>query len=193
MPLLEANKIPVLELDAKTYTEVKDTLRLLGRIYGTQERAEVECALLDRQVAAVTGKLPPTAKSVAIMHATASSVSVEGETSIAGCAAAILGLRNVAAAGANRDGRTAYSMESLAEQDPELIFITSMGKEADIEQRLRSDFKNNPAWGALRAVQAGRVYALPERLFLLNPGLKYPEAIQYLAACAYPEVFGDGK
>ena len=68
-------------------------------------------------------------------------------------------------------------METLVEQNPEIIFITSMGKPEEIENRLRTDFKNNPAWNSLPAVKAGRVYVLPEKLFLINPGLRYPEAV----------------
>lgn len=84
-------------------------------------------------------------------------------------------------------------MEALVEQNPEIIFITSMGKADEIENRLRSDFKNNPAWASLQAVQNGKVYVLPENLFLLNPGLEYPKAVEYMARQVYPEVFADGK
>ena len=55
------------------------------------------------------------------------------------------------------------------------------------------DFKKNPAWNSLTAVQQGKVYVLPERLFLINPGLRYPEAVKYMAQQVYPEVFKDGK
>lgn len=194
VPLLESNKISVIEFDTRTYQEVKDALMVLGRIYGTVDKAQAECGALDKEVKAVTGKLPGEKKKVVIMHATASSVTVEGPRSIAGCVSDLLGFENVAAAAlkGNSD-KTPYSMESLVGQDPEIIFITSMGKPDEIENRLRADFKNNPAWNSLRAVREGRVYVLPEQLFLLNPGLKYPEAVRYMAARVYPEVFGDGR
>ena len=80
-------------------------------------------------------------------------------------------------------------METLVEQNPDIIFVTSMGKPGEIENRLRTDFKNNPAWNSLQAVQQGRVYVLPENLFLINPGLRYPQAVKYMAKQVYPEVF----
>lgn len=191
VPLLESNKIKVIELDAKTYDEVKQTVTLLGEIYGTQEKAAAENALLDSQIKAVTDKLPRQEKKrVVIMHATASSVTVEGSRSIAGCISDLLGFENVAAqALKGKSDKTPYSMETLVEQDPELIFITSMGKPEEIESRLRTDFKNNPAWNSLSAVKQGKIYVLPEKLFLLNPGLKYPEAVKYMAQQVYPEAF----
>lgn len=194
VPLLESNKINVIELDAKTFDEVKNTVKILGDIYGTQDKAKAENELLDKQVAAVTGKLPKEKKRIVIMHATASAVTVEGTHSIAGCVSDLLGFENVAAAALKGKGdKTPYSMETLVEQNPEIIFITSMGKPEEIENRLRSDFKNNPAWNSLKAVQAGRVYVLPENLFLINPGLRYPAAVRYMAKQVYPEVFADGK
>ena len=194
VPLLESNKISVIELNAKTYDQVKDTVKLLGDIYGVQEKAKAEIAALDKKIKAVTDALPKEKKRVVIMHATASSVTVEGSQTIAGCVSDILGFENVAAAALKGSStKTPYSMESLVGQNPELIFITSMGKAEEIENRLRKDFKNNPAWNSLPAVRQGKVYVLPENLFLLNPGLDYPEAVKYMAKQVYPEVFNNGK
>ena len=194
VPLLESNKINVIEFDAKTYDEVKQTVKVLGDIYGNQDKAKAENALLDKEIEGIKAKLPKEKKRIVIMHATASSVTVEGSRSIAGCVSDILGFENVAAAALKgKSDKTPYSMESLVGQNPDLIFITSMGKAEEIENRLRKDFKKNPAWNSLPAVQQGKVYVLPERLFLINPGLRYPEAVKYMAQQVYPEVFKDGK
>lgn len=194
VPLLESNKINVVEFDTHTYKDVQQMVTTLGEIFGTQEKAAAENKLLDEQIAAVTTKLPKEHKRVVIMHATASAVTVEGPKSIAGCVSDLLGFENVAAAALQgKSEKTPYSMEKLVEQDPEIIFITSMGKPKEIENRLKVDFQNNPAWNSLGAVKAGRVYVLPEKLFLLNPGLRYPEAVRYMAQLVYPEVVGNGK
>ena len=195
-PILESNNINVIQFDAKTYEDVKSTVMVLGNVYGTQDKAKAECELLDKEIKAITDKLPveKSKKKIVIMHATASSVTVEGKKSIAGCVSDILGFDNVAATAlGGKSEKTPYSMESLVGQNPEIIFITSMGKADEIENRLRADFKNNPAWNSLEAVQKGKVYVLPERLFLINPGLNYPEAVEYMAKQVYPEVFKDGK
>lgn len=190
VPMLESNKINVIEFDAKTFDEVKRTVTTLGDIYGTQAKAKAENELLDKEVKAITDKLPKESKSVVIMHATASAVTVEGSHSIAGCVSDLLGFKNVSAAALKgKSDKTPYSMETLVEQNPDIIFVTSMGKPGEIENRLRTDFKNNPAWSSLQAVQQGRVYVLPENLFLINPGLRYPQAVKYMAKQVYPEVF----
>lgn len=127
-----------------------------------------------------------------ILHATPSTVTVELENSIAGGVAKLLGFKNVAGGAKAVEGspeRTPYSIEALVEQDPEILFITSMGAREKIESRLQADVKGNPAYAALRAVRQQKVYVLPENLFLLNPGLRYPEAVKLMAKDVYPELF----
>ncbi len=196
LPLLESNKIPVIAINPKTYDEVKDKLVVIGKIYGVPERGEAVAAKMDQQIRAVTDKLPHEEKRIVILHATPSNVTVELENSIAGCVAKILGFKNVVAGSKNLKGKpekTPYSMETLVEKNPEIIFITFMGNDGEIENRLRADVKSNPAWSSLKAVRNDKVYLLPEKLFLLNPGLNYPEAVEYMAKTVYPEVFKDEK
>ena len=47
----------------------------------------------------------------------------------------------------------------------------------------------NPAWQTVDAVKNGRVYYLPQDLFLLSPGIHYPDAVETMAKCVYPEAF----
>ena len=86
-----------------------------------------------------------------------------------------------------------YTFEELVKNDPEIIFITSMGNDEAIENRLRSDVQSNPAWNSLKAVRENRIIFLPEQLFLINPGLQYPKAVEYMAKTVYPEVFTNAK
>ncbi|MEG1726891.1 MAG: ABC transporter substrate-binding protein [Acidaminococcaceae bacterium] len=196
IPLLEANGVPVIMLGFKTYKDVQDKLELLGHIYGVPEQGKQIAADLDKKVAAVADKLPKQEKTIVIMHASAKNVTVELDNSIAGCVANLLHFKNVAMGGIPLSGspdKTPYSLEELVTRNPEVIFITSMGDIEDIENRLRADVQNSPAWNSLQAVQQGRIYFLPEKLFLLNPGLDYPLAVQYMAQTVYPEVYAHEK
>ena len=89
----------------------------------------------------------------------------------------------------NNPEKTPYSMEIMVEQNPGIIFITSMGEQNKIEERLKADIKSNPSWNSLQAVKNNKIYILPENLFLLNPGLDYPQAIKFMAKTVYPEAF----
>jgi iron complex transport system substrate-binding protein len=191
LPILEANHIPVAFFATKSYADVKRTLTTIGKIYGNPDAAAAKIAELDQQINTIVSKIPQKKVTVAIIHATPSNVTVELDTSIAGDIAKRLGFTNVASgAGSKESGdRIPYSMEVLVAKNPDAIFITSMGDAPKIEARLQKDVKANPAWNSLNAVKNNKLFVLPENLFLLNPGLAYPKAVEFMAKTIYPEAF----
>ena len=194
--LLESNNIPVIEIDVRTYKEVRNALKLIGKIYGAEQIGQQAAEKLDNEISKISEKIPKDEKKIVILHASAKNVTVELDGTIAGSAAKLLGFKNVAAGSTPLSGdpdKTPYSLEELVKNDPELIFITSMGTDAAIENRLRSDVQSNPAWNSLKAVRENRIIFLPEQLFLINPGLQYPKAVEYMAKSVYPEVFSNAK
>jgi iron complex transport system substrate-binding protein len=192
IPILEQNNIPVLALRTKTYDDVKRNLEVIGKVYGKEDTAKAKQAEMDAAIAAITDKLPHEHKKIAIIHATPSSVTVELPNSLAGDIAQLLHLDNVAAGAGTVQGdaeKIPYSMEALVEKNPDVIFFTSMGPSEKIQKRIKQDVESSPAWSSLKAVEEGSVYVLPENYFLLNPGLDYPKAVDYMARLVYPEVF----
>ena len=59
----------------------------------------------------------------------------------------------------------------------------------EIKGNMDQLMKSNPAWQTIPAVRDGRVYYLPQELFLLSPGIHYPEAVETMAKLVYPGVF----
>ena len=45
-----------------------------------------------------------------------------------------------------------------------------------------------PAWQSIPAVKNKQVYYLPQELFLLSPGIHYPEAVATMAKCVHPDM-----
>jgi iron complex transport system substrate-binding protein len=191
--MFESNHIKTLTLQPKTYEETKSALKTVGKIYGKSATADIKIKEMDDKIAAIVSKIPKShKKSIVILHATPSTVTVELENSIAGNVAKILGFTNVAAGTAAIQGKpekAPYSMEVLVEMNPDIIFITSMGTQEKVEKRLHADVEGNPAYAALGAVKNNKVYVLPEDLFLLAPGLRYPEAVELMAKDVFPENF----
>lgn len=188
----EDNNIPVIVLDMRTYDQVKHTVDVLGQITGSTDKAAALIGDMDGKIDAVKAKIPPEGRRIAILHSTSQNVTVQLEGSIAGSVAKILGFTNIA------DGITPlesnptaapYSLETLVEQNPEIIFVTSMGKMETIKEAMLKNVESNPAWQTLPAVQAGKVYFLPQEMFLLSPGIHYPEAVETMAKLAYPDKF----
>lgn len=188
----EDNGIPVVVLDMRTYDEVKHTVDILGQITGNQEKAIQLVQDMDNKIAEIKAKLPQEQKRIAILHSTAQNVTVQLEGSIAGSTAEILGLDNIAKGTTpldNNPNSAPYSLETLVSANPDVIFVTSMGKLETIKQSMMANVESNPAWQALPAVKAQKVYFLPQELFLLSPGIHYPEAVETMARLVYPDRF----
>lgn len=196
VPILESSNIPVMMLKMKTYDDILAKVKLFGEIAGTQEQAQSLITTMQTKVNGVTAKLPAQNKKVVILHATAKTVTVELENSITGNIASILKLKNIAAGSqpiAGDSDITPYSLEKLVEGDPDTILVVTMGNMDEIEKRMKADLASNPAWSELRAVKTGQIFFLPVELFQLNPGIRYHEAVEYLAKVMYPEVYGNVK
>ena len=189
---LESNGIQTVVLDMKSYYDVKNEVQVLAQITGEPQKGEQLIHDMDAKIQAIKDKIPQDAHRVSILHTTNQGLSVQLEGSIAGCTARLLGWDNVAAGMTplekNPDAAP-YSLETLVEQNPEILFITSMGKLEEAKAGMEQTMTENPAWQTVDAVKNGRVYYLPQDLFLLSPGIHYPEAVETMAKCVYPEAF----
>ncbi len=187
---LEENGIKTVVLDMKSYDDVKDEIRAMAKITGEEQKGEDLIASMNQKIADIKAKIPADKHRVSIIHSTNQGLTIQLDGSIAGCTAKMLGWDNVASGMTplekNPDAAP-YSMETLVEQNPEVIFVTSMGKIEEAKAGMDKTMQENPAWQTVEAVKNGRVYYLPQDLFLLSPGIHYPEAVETMAKCLYPE------
>ena len=190
--ILEENHIPAAVLATKTYADVKEQITLFAKITGREEIGRKFIADMDGKIAATAEKMPADKKRVVILHGTAQGLSIELPGSIAGNVVDMLGFTNVAAGMPSMDKKpdaAPYSLETLAAQNPDIIFVTSMGQIDDIKRAIGQMMGDNPAWQTIPAVREGKIFYLPQDMFLLSPGLHYPEAVAYMAKLVCPELF----
>ena len=190
--VLNGNKISFVIVDMKGYDSVKKNIAMFAEITGQPDTGKKIIDEMDSKIKNIVDKLPQEKKRVAILHSTAQGLSVQLDNSIAGNVVQILNLENVASGmeAAKDSGDTApYSLETLIEQNPEIIFVTSMGNLDEIKSNMEKIISENPAWQTIPAIRENRFYYLPQDLFLLSPGVNYPEAVEYVAKLIYPENF----
>ena len=183
LPVLEENKIPALVVNMKTYDDVKRALKIFATLSGDAAAGDKIISDMDAEIKAVVDSASKKKYRVAILHSTAQGLSVQLDGSIAGSIVKMFGWENVASGMTplekNPDAAP-YSMETLAAQNPEIIFVTSMGNLDDIKANMLAAIDANEAWQAIGAVKNHRLYFLPQDLFLLSPGLRYPEAVRMM-------------
>ncbi len=192
LDVLDENRIPALVLDMKSYSDVKHELEVFGELTKNTDKANQIISEMDNKIKAIVDKVPKDKHRIAILHSTAQGLSVQLDGSIAGNISKMFGWENVAAnmtpLESNPDAAP-YSLETLAEQNPEIIFVTSMGKIDEIKSNMQQNIETNPAWQTIGAIKNKQLYYLPQDLFLLSPGLRYPEAVENMAALIYPNLF----
>ncbi len=188
---LEGNGIQTLVVSGKTYADVQHEISMFAQVTGETAKGEQVLSDMDAQLAQVKEQIKgQSTPRVAIIHSTTNGLSVQLPGSIAGSVAELLGWTNTAAdltPNKKHPDTAPYSLESLVAQNPDVLFITSMGDIEAIKASMTQTMQENPAWQTIPAVRDGRVYYLPQNLFLLSPGLHYPEAAAYMAHCLYPE------
>ena len=189
--ILDENKIPFIVIDMKSYDDVTKNILTFAEISGQPEIALDIIERMDEKITHIVQKIPPEKKRVAVLHSTAQGLSVQLDGSIAGNVLQILGWENVAAGMEAINGKAdtaPYSLETLVEQNPEIIFVTSMGNIDEIKANMEKTISENAAWQTIPAIQNNQLYYLPQDLFLLSPGVHYPDAVKYVANLIYPEI-----
>lgn len=78
------------------------------------------------------------------------------------------------------------SIEEILLEDPDMIFITTMGDE-EAAKAYMTGVLEEEQWQQLSAVQEGNYYFLPKDLFHFKPNARWAEAYEYLLDLLYPE------
>ena len=81
------------------------------------------------------------------------------------------------------------SIEAIVKEDPDYIFVTTMGDEDKAIEALREGIGSNPVWQSLTAIKNDKLIVLPKDLFHYKPNARWAESYEYLAKILYPEVF----
>lgn len=173
-------------LDQKAY----ETIRILGELYGLEDRAKELTAYLkgiQADLDSRTADIPEEDKPTVYV----AGVSFRGSHGFEGTEAgygpfALIHARNLADT-TGQTGAFDIDPEQVLSWDPEVIFLDFEGMEL-----IRADYEKNPDYyNALTAVAEGRVYSqISFRNYASN--LETALADAYYAACIlYPEQFAD--
>lgn len=79
------------------------------------------------------------------------------------------------------------STEAILVDNPEYLFITTMGDEAAAKEYMNSVL-NTSGWKELSCVTNGNYTFLPKDMFHFKPNARWAEAYEYLIGILYPEV-----
>jgi len=81
------------------------------------------------------------------------------------------------------------SMEVIIQEDPDYIFVVTMGDSEKAINALKDGIGKNPAWSDLSAVKNDRFIVLPKELFHYKPNSRWGDSYEYVARILYPDKF----
>lgn len=77
------------------------------------------------------------------------------------------------------------SMETIIDENPDFIFVVTMGKVDAAIATLENGIMANPAWNNLAAVKNNNYHVLPKDLFQYKPNARWGESYEYLEKILY--------
>lgn len=173
---LEESGVPAAYFDVETFEDYLDMLKICTDITGRanlyEQNGTAVQARIDRAIAKSQGQDAPT---VLFIRAYSTGAMLRD-----------LGCVNIA--DQNGSLLEELSMEEIIRQDPDFIFVTTMGASSEkAMQALAEGIESNPAWAGLTAVKEGRYILLPKELFHNKPNHRWGESYEILADYLYAE------
>ncbi|MDK6028354.1 ABC transporter substrate-binding protein [Ignisphaera sp. 4213-co] len=173
---------------AKDQYDIYKDLRLLGQIFGVEQKAEEVISNIDKKISSIINKLVNVSRPRVLQLAGPPSWglwSAGGDTFI-GWLIKTAGGSNIAS---TYSGWPQLSYEYILSKDPEVIIITAHDVDAKsvYKEVSSSPLVNTTAW------KKGRVYLLTGEAddVLSRPGPRIAEALEILAKIIHPEIFGE--
>lgn len=205
----------ILSADLTAHLELQPALQQMGIEYGYFREDTFEeysmvmqqfCAINDEsgallqenvtdvknRIQSVIDAVPTeTDQSFLLLRAFSSGMKAKTDDNLAGQILNEFGLSNIA------DNSPSIledlSMEQIMIEDPDYIFVITMGDEQAAREYLMCNVENDPAWAGLSAVQNGRYIILPQDLFHYKPNHRWDESYRMLAEILYPERFTEAE
>lgn len=124
------------------------------------------------------------APKVLLIRAFATGAKAKGEDNHTGAMLAQLGCENII--DKNKSLLESISMEAVLKEDPDFIFVTTMGASTDKALKyMKENIESSPLWSKLSAVKNNRYIILPKEMFHYKPNARWGEAYEYLYEILY--------
>ncbi len=187
----EKEGIPSVVIKYNTYEDFRVILDLFTRLNNTREIYTNTVIPIEKQVQNIINQVPLNSAppTICILFASTKYVKVETQNTITGYICEKLGAKNIYTDNTVKGAtRVELSLEYIMEQDPDIIFVTTLGDIEKCKSRIDRDIKSSDIWGDLSAVKNERFIYLDKSHAIYKPNRFYPEAFKIMAEHIYPGV-----
>lgn len=170
-----------ISLRVESFEDYLEVLELMTLLTDKPDRYETYGLKVKEKIDTILENADASGKKILFIRAASSAKATKAKTADDHFAAAMLkefGTFNIAEnAPVLLDG---LSYEEILLQNPEHIFISTMGDENAAKEYINS-MLYEPLWQNIDAVKNGNVHFLPKELFQYKPNCRWAEAYEYLA------------
>lgn len=182
---LDASGIAGAFFKVSTFDDYLRMLRVMTAITGREDLYQKNGLNVRAQIKKIVAKYgvsagkKSSAPRVLVMSSYSKGVSAQDSTGMTGAMLKELGAVNVC--DENPSALTDFSLESIADLDPDYIFVISVGTGSDAQERnLEESVSSNPAWSELSAVKKGNFKVLDSAHFMSKPNAEWAESYKIL-------------
>lgn len=184
---LDSLKIPYGYFRIDKFSDYSDMMKQFCTVNGRMDLFQKNVTEVSERINAIKEKIPEkTDKTALIMRAFSTGIKVKNDN-LANDILNEFSVVNIA--DKNPSLLQDLSVEHIIKEDPDYIFVLTMGDEKKAEEYLKNNVENNPAWKELKAVKKGNYKILPKQLFHYKPNNRWDESYEYLAKIIFPEIF----
>lgn len=153
-----------------TYEENIDSFKTIAEAVGKTKQMDDRLALHEERLQAAKKKVDPKDdRKVMVGVFRADSLTAHGETSFDGELLEKIGIENAVTKTA--EPTVTITLEQMVKWDPDVIFM------AEADPKLLKEWKDNPLWNQITAVNNGEVYEVNRDLWTRYRGLDAAEQI----------------
>jgi iron complex transport system substrate-binding protein len=183
--LLEQAKIPTYIVDPRNVVEVINTIRIIGRLCGVEERANRLASGLENRLERIKKSVEDRKKPLVFLQINLHPIMTVNKNTFHQDIITIAGGINMTAE--SRVNYPRVSIEELIRKKPEILIISSMDRGGEFEKARQEWLK----WTSIPAVKNGRVHLIDSDL-IDRPSPRIVDGIEDMAKMLHPEVEWDG-
>lgn len=184
--LIKAN-IPHAYFKVEQFEDYLRMLDICTDITGSKDLYKTNGLDMQNEIEEVKSKIISSNSSVLFIRAYSGGAKAKDDDNFACRILDELGTTNIASK--HQSLLEELSIEEIIEEDPDYIFVTTMGNTEKAIEAMKSGIEKNPAWNNLSAVKNDRYIVLPKELFHYKPNARWGESYEYIAKIIYPEIF----
>ena len=185
---LESLGIRCLYFKVDTFSDYSLLMSHFCTVTGREDLYEKHVTHIEKNIESILKTIPENeSRTVLLMRAYSSGIKAKSNDNLAGLILKEYGLTNIA--DAHPSLLEDMSLEHIVTEDPDCIFVLTMGNEENAIAYLREHIEQNSAFSELTAVKNGAYHILPKELFHYKPNERWDESYEYLAKILYPTIF----